>query len=418
MTAEVAVINKSAVAIAADSAVTTELVDSSGRRHDKIFNTANKVFALSKYSPVGIMVYNTMELGGVPWETLIKEYRRHLATLKFDSLEEYADHFFNFLSGNKTLFNEEHIKEVLLLILVKFFTGISSDIKSNSLAKEVFEQQIAELEKLDFADSFDENFTQLPNDYCDVIDRAADYVFKSSIIKNLKTKYRRLATLAITKEHQLPGYSGVVITGFGDKEIFPKLIEYKTDLVILDKVRKAKLQEYVPNHFNSGKVMSFAQEDITKTILEGINPSYANAILESAIEFFAMLPKKIIDGIDELSDDEKTYYKSEALNASVESIREFFRRMDEERKNKHTFQIEKAIEMVPFSELAEIAEVFIRLTQVRRRLSPDSETVGGPIDVAVISKADGFVWIKRKYYFDKELNYAFIGNYLDERPSN
>ena len=418
MTAEVAVINKSAVAIAADSAVTTELVDSSGRRHDKIFNTANKVFALSKYSPVGIMVYNTMELGGVPWETLIKEYRRHLATLKFDSLEEYADHFFNFLSGNKTLFNEEHIKEVLLLILVKFFTGISSDIKSNSLAKEIFEQQIAELEKLDFADSFDENFTQLPNDYYDVIDRAADYVFKSSIIKNLKTKYRRLATLAITKEHQLPGYSGVVITGFGDKEIFPKLIEYKTDLVILDKVRKAKLQEYVPNHFNSGRVMSFAQEDITKTILEGINPSYANAILESAIEFFAMLPKKIIDGIDELSDDEKTYYKSEALNASVESIKEFFKRMDEERKNKHTFQIEKAIEMVPFSELAEIAEVFIRLTQVRRRLSPDSETVGGPIDVAVISKADGFVWIKRKYYFDKELNYAFIGNYLDERPSN
>lgn len=76
-------------------------------------------------------------------------------------------------------------------------------------------------------------------------------------------------------------------------------------------------------------------------------------------------------------------------------------------------KIEKAIKMMPFSELAEIAEVFIRLTQVRRRLSPDSETVGGPIDVAVISKADGFIWIKRKYYFDKELNYSFIGNYLD-----
>ena len=70
--------------------------------------------------------------------------------------------------------------------------------------------------------------------------------------------------------------------------------------------------------------------------------------------------------------------------------------------------------MMPFSELAEIAELFIRLTQVRRRLSPDSETVGGPIDVAVISKADGFVWIKRKFYFDKELNYSFAGNYLDE----
>ena len=86
---------------------------------------------------------------------------------------------------------------------------------------------------------------------------------------------------------------------------------------------------------------------------------------------------------------EISYYKREAINASIESIKEFFRRMDEERKNKHTFQIEKAIEMVPFSELAEIAEVFIRLTQVRRRLSPDSETVGGPIDVALYQKLMG-----------------------------
>jgi len=31
------------------------------------------------------------------------------------------------------------------------------------------------------------------------------------------------------------------------------------------------------------------------------------------------------------------------------------------------------------------------------------ETVGGPIDVAVLSKGDGFVWIKRKSYFDPRL---------------
>ncbi len=63
MTAEVAVINKSAIALASDSAVTVELIDSRGRSSDKIYNTANKLFALSKVCPVGIMVYNTMELG-------------------------------------------------------------------------------------------------------------------------------------------------------------------------------------------------------------------------------------------------------------------------------------------------------------------------------------------------------------------
>jgi len=29
-----------------------------------------------------------------------------------------------------------------------------------------------------------------------------------------------------------------------------------------------------------------------------------------------------------------------------------------------------------------------------------TETVAGPIDVAIISKGDGLIWIKRKHYFD------------------
>jgi hypothetical protein len=44
-------------------------------------------------------------------------------------------------------------------------------------------------------------------------------------------------------------------------------------------------------------------------------------------------------------------------------------------------------------------------------MSLDAETVGGPIDVAVISKGDGFVWIKRKHYFKAELNHQFFKNY-------
>jgi hypothetical protein len=42
----------------------------------------------------------------------------------------------------------------------------------------------------------------------------------------------------------------------------------------------------------------------------------------------------------------------------------------------------------------------------------DAETVGGAIDVAVISKGDGFVWIKRKHYFRPELNGHFQENYF------
>jgi len=48
-----------------------------------------------------------------------------------------------------------------------------------------------------------------------------------------------------------------------------------------------------------------------------------------------------------------------------------------------------------------------------RRVSMDAETVGGPIDVAVISKGDGFVWIKRKHYFRSELNPGILQRIMD-----
>lgn len=40
----------------------------------------------------------------------------------------------------------------------------------------------------------------------------------------------------------------------------------------------------------------------------------------------------------------------------------------------------------------------------------EDETVGGPVDVAVITKGDGFIWVERKHYFKPELNTHFFRN--------
>src|SRR5439155_24553324 len=51
---------------------------------------------------------------------------------------------------------------------------------------------------------------------------------------------------------------------------------------------------------------------------------------------------------------------------------------------------------LPKDELAAMAEALVNLTKFRRRVTPERETVGGPIDVAVITKGDGFIWLRRK----------------------
>ncbi len=66
---------------------------------------------------------------------------------------------------------------------------------------------------------------------------------------------------------------------------------------------------------------------------------------------------------------------------------------------------------LPKDEIAAMAEALVNLTKFRRRVTTDRETVGGPIDVAVITKSDGFVWVKRKHYFSPEYNPRVIARY-------
>ena len=60
-----------------------------------------------------------------------------------------------------------------------------------------------------------------------------------------------------------------------------------------------------------------------------------------------------------------------------------------------------------------LAENIVSLTALKQKISLDVETVGGPVDVAFISKHDGFIWIKRKHYFSRDINPFFFEKYLD-----
>lgn len=91
MTAEVALLNKTAVALAADSAMT---VGGSGETYP-----TPKLFALTKHHPVGVMIYNNAEFMGIPWETLIKVYRRSLGTESRPTVEAYVDDFLGFIAS-------------------------------------------------------------------------------------------------------------------------------------------------------------------------------------------------------------------------------------------------------------------------------------------------------------------------------
>ena len=111
MTAEVGVLNSVGVALAADSAV------SLGPNADKIYSSADKLFNLSNNAPVGIMINGNATFLGVPWETVIKAYRRRIRGKTFPKLADYRNDFFKFVSSNRQMFSASlqlHYTEILV----------------------------------------------------------------------------------------------------------------------------------------------------------------------------------------------------------------------------------------------------------------------------------------------------------------
>jgi hypothetical protein len=97
-----------------------------------------------------------------------------------------------------------------------------------------------------------------------------------------------------------------------------------------------------------------------------------------------------------------------ALEAESAFLRGLNNQAFEKIRSQSQTEIEDMVEFMPKPELAKMAEALVNLTSIKRHVSRGMETVGGPIDVAVISQSEGFVWVKRKHYFPAELNSRYF----------
>ena len=90
--------------------------------------------------------------------------------------------------------------------------------------------------------------------------------------------------------------------------------------------------------------------------------------------------------------------------ARSETVEHFRDQLNDLLEKENLQPIMSIVGRLPKEELAEMAEALVNLTSLKRRVTPAAEIVGGPVDVAVISKGDGLVWMKRKHYNAAELN--------------
>jgi len=421
--------NSDCIAVAADSAATLT---------EKKIYTANKIFTLSKFHPVGIMFYGSSSITSVPAETLVKEYRKRLGDHYFETLEEYGMSFLNFLNTGCPSIEDSYesiipdesknvaimnlFERLLWIIETKVKNAVLESLKAGNepdrVTIENYFNEIIEEQLKDVSKSIPRGsrlkvrkVTKILNDIIDDREWAHDYkpILLPLTAKIISASKKLFANMIASEKHLPFMYTGIVIMGFGENECYPSCMEYIVDSCIIDneiKVEKKETRKIGPNSRSFVEV--FAQKDVAKTFLEGASPKLVGGITKTFEEVLndatMIVAAKLIEK-KEISEEDIKRNNVKLMETLLENIKSH--------QKKFIDPIKDAVAFLPKDEMAQMAESLVNITSLRLRVSRESETVGGPIDVAVISKGDGFIWIKRKHYFNLESNPHFVEKYYD-----
>ena len=204
--------------------------------------------------------------------------------------------------------------------------------------------------------------------------------------------------------------SGIVIAGFGAKQHFPVMQAFELGEIYKGRLKYRHVETERIDSAQTSVVKPFADNEMVDTFLNGISPAFERRLRRDITKLFEALPGVVIDGLSGISTKRKKAYTSKAIPIIEDVvIKPLLARIERYKKEKKLLPIQQAISFLPKNELAHVAATLVSLNSFQKRMSlGEDETVGGPIDVAVISKGDGFVWIARKHYFPRELNYDFF----------
>lgn len=416
--------NKLGLSLAADSAITS---GRDGAR--KVYNTANKLFALSPHHPIGVMVFGSASFMEIPWEVILKSYRSVLKEEKFDDVHAYFNDFTSFLNRDER-FKAEDNEEIIVHrafsdMLKELVIEVEDRIEEESSKEEITDQQVTEwleakinsvtakYEKME--DTFIEmDYTSFVEKFGHVVKEITEELVVYELPEHLKNKLYQLCFVILQKDFFSMGSSGIVMAGYGEKEIFPHLVEYRLEGFLFGQLKYKKLREKKISYTNdkhdgTASIVPFAQQEMVHSFMNGIEPvledTYYEIIKKVALDYHNQIEAHVGVEFTEQQVKKLEEMGKELYESIANSVKEY-------QYNYYIKPLMGIVRSLPKEELADMAEALVNLTSFKRRVTRDTESVGGPVDVAVITKGDGFVWVKKKNYFDPDLNPHYFNKLL------
>ena len=426
MTAEIAIMNRNAIVLAADSA-TTVTSWNNGQVEKRYFKGANKLFELTRHSPVGLMIYGSASLHGVPWELVIKAFREDLKSEKHDALHGYAAHFFEYVQRNERLFPAEAKSTALveliggaafrLQALIATKLGLAEDGPFEGLDEAAVTHAIDGVEQ-----SLDERPVDSPLVEADISAAVASMgeVYKNAVgdrlqlflqgspeVKLLAGRFAEvLIKLALKEFKSYAPLTGIVVAGYGKDDYYPSLEVFQCYGFIGDRLlfQRSDEESKAMDTTAEAVIQPFATTSMIETFRFGVSPDIVAGAFGSIRDTLQSFAKDVVRECENHSGITDGRLEELVGEAADEHSHAWVNQM----RNMHFLPLSKVIHSLPIQDMAALAQSLIELESLKERVTKPSESVSGPIDVAVISKHDGFVWLERKHYFRPELNPRFF----------
>ena len=426
MTAIVGIINRNGAAFAADSAATHTL---SADNKKKITNHANKVFELSKYHPVGVAICGTLSFMGVPWEDIIKQYRANVEKTDFPHLLDYVQNFMKF------------VREA---ILPKFVDEQKGQMRHLcvGLRQEVIDIAVKDLQEkgrdgksitsLDLFPIICTKLTQFIEDYSkekmrngkdfegysieDFTAYARDII--SGVLKELTEDdncpegfkdlfAEALYNILLSRNHVYFPTTELIFWGYGEDDLFPSCHSILISSAFNGRIRWTDQTDFVVSNSSPAWIIPYAQTDVANTVVRGVDQNLRDHFSGKANEVLNKFKMDLVQKLDEVNAPDDLKKAIAGLDTNPYTAL-FTGDMNDYIQENYIDKLMDTVSYLMKEDLADMAESLVRMTCLKRHFTTDEETVGGPVDVAVATRGDGFAWIKRKHYFSPDINHHYF----------
>lgn len=193
--------------------------------------------------------------------------------------------------------------------------------------------------------------------------------------------------------------TGIVFVGYGRNDLFPSLLPSYVSGAFNNRLRYY-LDMSGLNEIGEGcsaSITPFAQGDVMLTLMKGIAPNFYEKVVELHTQSLSDEREKIVALLQAQGVDEDIVKKVRDVDtADIE--KRHSNSMDAYMQEEYIDGIVNAVESFNVEDMANMAENLVSITSLQRYFSSSDETVGGPIDVAVITRAEGFTWVRHKNF--------------------